>query len=229
MLLIMDIRRLPTNTPLDKILNGGVECGVVTNIYGPAGSGKTNISMLTALSVKDQKILYIDTEGGFSLERFNQIGGQNVIKNLLIMEPQNWVDQCEKINMLETIVKKENVGLVVVDSLVALYRLEMNGDNFQKINRELALQYLTLSKLARKYSIPVIVTNQVYGHGEDVEIISNMIAKYWSKAIIELRRLDRENHRMAIVIKHRSIPEGKKVEFVITKNGIKEVGKFDIF
>ena len=221
--------RISTNSPIDKILNGGIESGVITNIYGPAGTGKTNISMLTIKSMTEKKVLFIDTEGGFSFERFLQIGGEKYSKKLLLMEPLNWKDQCEKIEKIEPIIKNENIGLIIIDSLVTLYRLELDNENFQKINKDLANQYLILSQIARKYDIPVIVTNQVYGHGESVEMTSNMIAKYWSKAIIELKKTDRDNHRIAILIKHRSLPEGQKIEFEITKDGMKPVGKFDIF
>ena len=35
--------KLATGTPLDKLLAGGIEEDAITNVFGPAGSGKTLI------------------------------------------------------------------------------------------------------------------------------------------------------------------------------------------
>lgn len=45
----------------------GYESDIITTIYGPAGSGKTNFSLLAAVSCasKGNKVLFIDTEGDF--------------------------------------------------------------------------------------------------------------------------------------------------------------------
>lgn len=225
----MKIEKLATNTPLDTLLNGGIEGGVVTNVYGPPGSGKTNIVLCTVLSCIDsgKGVVYIDTEGSFSLERFGQLGGNDLkLKKMTFLEPHEWKEQHEKVQKLDRMLK--DVGLIVIDSLVALYRLELSQENFQVINKQLATQYSILSKLARKYKIPVLVTNQVYSKDEKIELTSKAIAKYWSKALIELKRTG-TNKRVAFIRKHRSMPEGKNIEFEIIKDGLKEIGKFNIF
>jgi len=222
--------KLATNTPLDKLLNGGIETDTITNIYGPAGSGKTNIVLSTVLNcIKEKKVIYIDTEGSFSLERFIQLGGsKEMLKKIIFFEVHDWDEQHKKILSLEKIVSKE-IGLIVIDSLVALYRLKLNEKNFQEINRQLATQYSILSKIARTMKIPVLVTNQVYSKGEEIEMTSRNIGRYWSKNIIELKRLGKNNCRIAVIKKHRSMPEGKKIEFEITSDSIKEPGRFKIF
>ncbi|MBI2075784.1 MAG: DNA repair and recombination protein RadB [Candidatus Aenigmarchaeota archaeon] len=219
--------RLMTNTPLDKLLSGGIETDAITNVYGPAGCGKTNIALCaTIVCAEERKTVYIDTEGSFSLDRFKQLGGnENHLKNIIFMEPHAWKEQHALVQKLEAVVKKEDAGLIVIDSLVALYRLELDNENFQLINKQLATQYSILSMICRKYKIPVLVTNQVYGFGKDeqVELTSRAIAKYWSKALIELKKLDKPGSRVAIVRKHRSIAEGKSIEFEITEAKLKEV------
>ncbi len=223
--------KLPTNTPLDKMLDGGIERNTITNIYGPAGSGKTNIALLTVLGcVGNGKAIYFDTEGSFSAERFAQIGGtQKDLKNIIFMEAHTWDEQNKKIAALEGILEKEkNIKLIVVDSLVSLYRLELDNENYQKINKELAIQYARLSKITRENNIPILVTSQVYSDAGNIEVSSRNISKYWSKALIELRKTEKENCRTAILRKHRSLPEGKKIDFEITSSGTKEI-KFSIF
>jgi DNA repair protein RadB len=224
---------MPTNSPLDKILDGGIESDAITNIYGPAGSGKTNIALAAAIAC-GSKVVYMDTEGSFSAARFRQLGGTDKdMKRIILIDVHEWAEQHSNILKLEKLAEKEKPGIVIIDSLVALYRLELGKENFQSVNKQLAEQYMVLSKIARKHKIPVLVTNQVYslrtGAGEQIEMTSRTIAKYWSKALIELKKLDGDNQRVAIIRKHRSIAEGKKVEFEITKNGFKTLGKLSLF
>jgi DNA repair protein RadB len=223
-----------TNTVLDKLLNGGIEKGAITNFYGEAGSGKTNIMLIITKTVIDnnQKVIFIDTESNFSIERFNQITenkSSEYLDKIYFFEPKTWNEQCEQIKGIEDLVKKENIGLIVVDSMVSLYRLELTDENFVTINKELSKQYAILSNIAREKNIPVVVTNQIYSISGKIELTSRLIAKYWAKTLVKLEKLDRPNHRLATIIKHRAIPEGKNIEFEITQTGIKEVGKFSIF
>jgi DNA repair protein RadB len=239
----MDIGRLPTNSPLDKILGGGLEVGAVTNIFGPPGSGKTNIAMTTLLGCND-KVIYIDTEGSFSPERFQQLGGdERAMRRILLIEPHSWNEQNEAVSVLAAEMKKCKVGLIIIDSLVSLYRLEISDGNFKEVNRQLATQYSILSKLAREYGIAVLVTNQVYSKSkpfarvrqaenetdaDEVELTSRTIARYWSKCLVELKRKEKLGIRTAILRKHRSLPEGRSVDFEITSKCLKEI-KLGIF
>jgi RecA/RadA recombinase len=54
---------------LDLLLGGGFEPGIITQIYGEAGTGKTNIILQLAVGAVSRgfKVIFIDTEG-FSVE-----------------------------------------------------------------------------------------------------------------------------------------------------------------
>ena len=69
---------------LNKWLAGGYERGIITMIAGPPGCGKTNFCILTSCSQakKGNKIIFVDTEGGFSVERVKQIVGEDYKKIL---------------------------------------------------------------------------------------------------------------------------------------------------
>ncbi|MEM7816556.1 MAG: DNA repair and recombination protein RadB [Candidatus Aenigmatarchaeota archaeon] len=227
-------QKLPTKSPLDKLLDGGIEKDTITNVYGEPGSGKTNIAMLCTISCIEQekKALFIDTEGGFSFDRFKQLTKENFseyIKNIIFIMPKTWEEQIKCIENLEKILEQEDIGLIIIDSIVSLYRLEISEENFQKVNRELSRQYAILSNISRSRNIPTLVTNQIYSVSGKIELTSRLIGKYWSKALIKLEKLDSPNHRLATIIKHRSLPEGEKIEFEITKDGLKEVRKISIF
>ncbi len=224
----MYVKKLLTGTPLDKLLDGGLECGVITNVYGPAGSGKSNLCMASLLQVKN-RVLYVDSEGSFSLDRFRQMGGdEKKLKNIIFIDVHTWKDQYEQMIRLDKIIQKEKIDIVIVDSIVSLYRLELDNTDKEQISRtnmQLGAVYSVLSRIARERNIPVLVTNQVYGSGEDIEPTSKSIARYWSKCLIEFKKLDKDNCRKAIIRKHRSLPEGKQVDFEIHQKGIKEYRK----
>ncbi|MEM1536096.1 MAG: DNA repair and recombination protein RadB [Candidatus Pacearchaeota archaeon] len=230
---------------LDEWLNGGYEVDVITTFYGPAGSGKTNLCIMAAANQAflGKKVIYVDTEGGFSVERLKQIAfraAKNIFKNILLLKATNFFEQREIFNkLLELTRVKKDIGLIVVDSIAMLYRLELgeassskNFDKIRLINRSLARQLRILAEIARKKNIPVLVTNQVYsdfltreeieaGKLKSVSMVGGDIIKYWSKCIIELQNRS-QGKKCAILRKHRSLPE-KEFLFRITDRGIKKL------
>src|SRR3989344_4500368 len=133
---------------LNKWLNGGYENGVITLFYGPPASGKSNFIILAAChqAKKDKKIIFIDTEGSFSIDRINQISqgvSEFILKNIIILKPTNFQEQKKDfLKMYKEVKASKNIGLIIVDSITMLYRLELaearkSGlENVQKINSE---------------------------------------------------------------------------------------------
>ena len=218
---------------LNKWLHGGYESDVVTVIYGPPGTGKTNFCLLTAVSQakKGNKIIYIDTEGGFSTERIKQLSldTDKILKNIFLLKPTNFQEQKES---FKTLLKhlKDEISLIVVDSMTILYRLdfaearekEQNKiEEIQKINTQLVSQIKTLVEIARKREIPVLITNQVYNWEKESKMVGGDILKYWAKCLIELS--NENGKRSAKLIKHRSLPE-TSLSFQIINEGIRKRG-----
>lgn len=217
--------------PIDYLLDGGIETDIITTFYGPAGSGKTNIALSTTVNVaKSKKVIFIDTEGGFSFERVKQLSKndfESVLKNIILFKPTTFQEQKKYIFKAYDYIKlqKEEIGLIVVDSISMLYRLELGDQEAREVNRELARQLQLLSEISRKFNIPVLVTNQVYSPFEEkekLEIVGGDLLKYWSKCLVELKII-KEGIREAVLRKHRYLPEGGKVLFKITYNGLEEV------
>ena len=215
---------------LNVWLHGGYESDIISVIYGPSGSGKTNFCALAAVSQakKGNKVIFIDTEGGFSVERIKQLTDkhEDVLKNILLLKPTNFQEQKEAFKQLLDYLKDE-VSLIIVDGMTILYRLDFasavereNGE-FKKVNDELVRQMRTLAEIARKREIPVIVTNQVYKWDDKDRMVGGDILRYWGKCLIELEN-DR-GKRTAHLRKHRSLPE-KSFDFQIVHEGIKKRG-----
>ena len=212
---------------IDRLLNGGYETDVITTIYGPAGSGKTNLCLLAGISVakSGKKVIYIDTEGSFSVERLKQIDETSEsLKHFIFMRPTNFDEQKRVFSRLKD-ANFENVGLIIIDSMAMLYRLEKGKvSEVYDINRELGLLLGILTEIARKEEVPVLLTNQVYASFEDkdkVMMVGGDLFKYGSKCLIELKSL--ANQRMAVLRKHRSIAEGKRAIFRIVDKGIEDL------
>jgi len=225
---------------LNKWLHGGYEKDIITMIAGSPGSGKTNFAILVACSQakKGNKVIFIDTEGGFSIERVRQIApeeNEKILGNIIILNSTSFEEQKKTFQTLLDKIKKEQVGAIIIDSMAMQYRLELgdaiqsrNENLIQEVNREVARQMKILSEISRKKNIPVIITNQVYsnfltdedlrkGVERETNIVGGDLFKYWSKCIIELKN-DR-GKRKAVLLKHRSLPE-KEMSFEIRNEGI---------
>lgn len=224
----------------NKWLYGGYETDVVTMIAGPPGSGKTNLCILTACSQakKGKKVIFIDTEGGFSVERVRQITGdkhEEILENVIVLNPTSFQEQEKNFSQMLGKVKKEDISLIVIDGMATLYRLELGqaiqsreDEEIKEVNWKMAGQMRMLAEVARKQKIPVIVTNQVYsgflseedlkkGVEKKINLVGGDLLKYWSKCIIELQ--NNSGRRKAILIKHRSLPE-KEMNFEIRNEGV---------
>ncbi|WP_394325900.1 ATPase domain-containing protein [Methanosarcina horonobensis] len=99
--------------PLDDLLGGGFERGIVTQVFGAAGTGKTNICIQLAVECvkQGQKVIFIDTEG-LSPVRFKQIAGENakeIARSIIIYEPLSFEEQYSAVREVERIAG-ENIG-----------------------------------------------------------------------------------------------------------------------
>jgi DNA repair protein RadB len=218
---------------LNKWLFGGYESDIINVIYGGSGTGKTNFCLLAAVSQakKGKKVIFMDTEGGFSSERIKQLAPENfevVLSNILLLKPTNFSEQKKAFeDLLKNL--KDEVGLIVVDGMTILYRLDFaaardkDDSEMRRINSELARQLRILAEIARKRNIPVLVTNQVYRWDDVQKMVGGDILKYWGKCLIELT--NERGNRIAYLRKHRSLPE-KELEFQIVESGVRKRGFF---
>ncbi|NPV62554.1 MAG: DNA repair and recombination protein RadB [Methanotrichaceae archaeon] len=217
--------RLPSGCQnLDRLLGGGFEAGVVTELYGEAGSGKTNIVLQLSVQAvaRGLRCIFIDTEG-FSVERFSQIAGEGakeIASKIIIFEPLNLEQQHAAIRESHKIAGRD-LGLVVLDSATSLYRVQLESEDSRQVRRTLSLQLSELQEIARKHRIPVVITNQVYTEIETGELrpLGGTYLEHMCKAIICLEKRG-EGLRSARIVKHRSVPEGNRAEFMLTARGL---------
>jgi len=215
--------RLSTGTPaFDEILGGGLEPRIITQLYGGPAGGKSVLCVTIAVAFlrAGTGVIFIDTEG-FSIERFRQVAGgdaERLAEHLFLYEPHDYAQQGTMIGAIERVLSGNGIGLIIMDSATALYRTTLGKgiDAMQTLSR----QMVHLLGYAKKYDIPVLITNQVY---MDVQRnayvgLGGTALAHISKAIV---RVDRTNHhRRATLEKHRSLPPGGSFEFEIVETGI---------
>jgi DNA repair protein RadB len=212
---------------LDVLLDGGYDNDVITTIYGPPSAAKTNFCLLAMTAVKDKKILYVDTEGSFSLARFKQVcpDYEEVLERTIFLTPTTYLEQKDAFEFMRKAVD-EKFGLIIIDSIASLYRLELAMSNdIPNVNRELGLHMAMLTEIARKRKIPVILTNQIYLDFDDklrTKTIGGDTVKYWSRTMLEIQKI-KGDLRKVIITKHRSIKEGNFSTFRIVQSGLEEV------
>jgi DNA repair protein RadB len=208
---------------MDELLGGGVERETITQIYGGSGTGKTSICLLLSFTTAKNggKAVYIDTEG-LSRERVRQIFvDKEKLNRIFLFDVIDFKQQSSTIREVGRLCRSEQIDLIVVDSITALYRSELEDVDRQLLmKRELTSQITFLLGLARKHSLAVVVTNQMFTdikNGVD-KPLGGPTLDHLSKTIVGIEKADGE--RVATLVKHRSIPEGRRCRFRITDRGI---------
>jgi len=119
---------------------------------------------------------------------------------------------------IERVLSKNGIGLIIMDSATGLYRTMLGKgiDAMQTLSR----QMVHLLGYAKKYDIPVVITNQVYMDVQrNVYVgLGGTALAHISKAIVRVDRMNQ--HRRATLEKHRSLPSGGWFEFDIVETGI---------
>jgi DNA repair protein RadB len=209
---------------LDLLLGGGFEAGIITQIYGESGTGKSNIAMQLAIQAVSRglRVIYIDTEG-FSGERFKQIAGpgaEEMAKKIMVFEPMSLEQQAIAIRESSRIAGRD-LGLVILDSATSLYRVLLEAEDSRTIRRTLNLQLSELQEISRRHRIPVVITNQVYTDIESKTLrpLGGKGLEHMCKAILLLEKRG-EGLRRARLVKHRSQPEGMTGDFRLTARGL---------
>jgi len=224
---------------LNDLLGGGVETQSITEFFGKFGSGKTQVGFQLAVNTqkpKEQgglggKVLFVDSEATFRPERIKQIAeangmdGTEVLKNILVARALNSDHQILLIDKSDEIIPKENIKLIIVDSLTSQFRSDYVGrgalsERQQKLNRHIR----TLQRVADKFNIAIYITNQVMDNpgilfGDPTTPIGGHVLAHQSTYRVYVRR-GKEEKRIARLIDSPSMPEGECV-FKVTAEGVK--------
>lgn len=201
---------------LDRIMDGGLNTGVFTHVYGEAAAGKTTLALkfVGELCKQEYGTIYINSENTSPIERLQQVTGRmfgEVEAFVKIFTPRGFLEQGVLFEDLELYIRG-NTKLVVIDTLTKHYRLALedkktNYSNHRELNRQTGI----LKGLAQNHDIAVLVLNQVTArmHGlNDFEPVAGNILDYWSDYVIKMRVGRTQGER----ILRRLAPEDENLE-----------------
>lgn len=223
----MSTRQIPTEVEsIDHLLQGGIERGALTLLYGEAGSGKTNLCLQLARNVvrQGQRVVFIDTEG-VSLDRLKQMCDEKgdfdtVAKNILFFQPYSFEDQEKQIDeVIKVVESAKDIDLVIVDSATLFFRLKHSESDQGRSS--LSYQIIRLLTLARRAQKAIVITSQVYFdiEGRRIRPLGGHSLFHNAKTILHLVKVD-ERRRRAVLMKHRAIHEGENADFELTGRGV---------
>jgi DNA repair protein RadB len=218
---------------VDSLLGGGIERGVVTQLYGPPASGKTNLALSASVqaAASGGKALYIDTEG-ISVDRFEALaetaadgeGVDSIAGRVIISDALDFDEQREAVRDAGDLA--ESVDLIVLDSATGFYRLERDDEDDGETLRAVAKQVTQLLAFARRHELAVLITNQVYTDPEAgssrARPLGGHTLTHWSGVVLRLERF-RGGNRRATLEKHGARAAGETARFRITENGLEGV------
>lgn len=237
----LNIGKITTGSKnLDALLGGGVETKTITEFYGEYGTGKTQICHQLSVNVQlppekgglNGNAVYIDTEGTFRWERIEAMARgvgldpDEAMDRIYYMRAYNSDHQISIVEELFTFSPRNNVRLVVVDSVTSHFRAEYPGrEHLAERQQKLNMHLHQLMRLAEAYNIAVVVTNQVMArpdvfYGDPTAAVGGHVLAHTPGVRIQLKK-SKGNKRIARVVDAPHLPEGEEV-FAITEEGIRD-------
>lgn len=219
---------------IDNVLGGGIRSGMITDIYGESGSGKSQLCFtLCANCAKDSaKVLFVDTSGTFRAERIMEISGSKLtLEKISYIRAFTTTDQS---NATKKIIEVRP-RLVVIDSLTSLFSTEYSGPERHRA----VMKYMhELAALAINLRSAVVVTNMI-GNAPPITLV-DQAGRNVSQAVVPWQqreflgssvsiyshikiKLDILNRAKSLFRAVLVQPRGKEpVPFVITSSGISD-------
>ena len=165
---------------LDEFLGGGIPAGVIVDIFGGNGTGKTQLLLQLSINSINNggSVLYLDTTGGFRPERILEIQNKSnlefdILEKITVSRITNTSEQIKSIKTLQ----KNVFSLIIIDNVTDLFSYEYKTDESIFEKNTLFSRYMhELSNFAITNKIPIIVTNMIRNiDGKEVENMKSAI------------------------------------------------------
>lgn len=222
----------------DTILDGGFESGAITEVYGPFGSGKTQLAHLLVVRAlienPENKAIFLDTENTFRADRIkdfaksNGLDPDNALERIFVARAYNSDHQILLADEIEKMLQTDNsYRVVVVDSLTSHFRAEYIGRGTLANRQQMLNKHMhQLLKLSDIYNMVVLVTNQVMSNpaqmfGDPIKPIGGHIVGHNSTFRIYLRP-GKAGSTYAKLVDSPNLPQ-TDCNFNVTKEGFENV------
>lgn len=225
----------------NAIGSGGFPVGRIVEVMGQEASGKTTVVLHIIANAQKmgKRCAFIDVEHSLNSDRAKLIGVD--FEKLAISQPDSGEQALE---ILEFLIRSEQFGVVVVDSVAALIpKAEIEGE---MTDANIGLQARMMGKIMRKITAPanknkvlVIFTNQVraklggFGFIPQTTTPGGNALKFYASLRLDMVRTGNKKNskgelqyttHKCTVKKNKMAPPAKVAEFKITLNGIVNEG-----
>ena len=207
---------------LDKIFSGGLQNGIITEISGLRGTGKTQLALQFAIDPlsNNKKILFIDTTVEFRPERFLQmLQSRNLPASLLEnLHVSRVTDTHKQIEILKTL-DKNYFSLLIIDNITDLFAFEYSKkEHLIEKNTNFGNYMINLSQITQSEDIPIIITNQIFSYDEiNYQRMHAQLENYIHQKIY----LEKINNKNTCTISSPFI-QNTKFNYKMTDSGIEE-------
>lgn len=208
---------------LDQLLDGGVKNGIITDIFGAYGTGKTQLVMQICINSlqKGGHIFFQDTTGEFRPERMLEIIKTHNFDPKLLdnVKVGRITNTSEQLQYLSKITESENFSLVIIDNVTDLFSFEYSKVTQELEKRNLFMKYMhDLSLIAIQKKIPIVVTNMIRKIDEIEKEHLDKSISIFTHIKIKLTKKGTNYYGEILSPIHRKM----KFSYLITKNGIVE-------
>lgn len=240
-----DLIQLTTGSrALDTLLDGGIESGSITELFGEFRSGKSQLCHTLAVTCQlpvdrgggEGKCMFIDTEGTFRPQRLVEIARHykldegTVLGNVAVAKCYNTDHQTNLLHEAAAMMSEHRYSLIIVDSATHLYRTDFIGRGELASRQQHLARFLRmLQRIAEVYGVACVITNQVVATVDSMmgadprKPIGGNIIAHASTTRLYFKKGKGEN-RTCKIYDSPCLAEGE-CTFAITANGIADAKK----
>jgi len=219
----------------NKVIGGGFFSGKGYVIFGANRTGKTQICHQLSVQALENsfKVVYLDTENTFRPERVRELSESNkynsekTLKNIYVSKIMSNNALLLKLNELDSIIKSNNVKLLIIDSINNFFRIERIDKqiSFLKTKTTYLKILEKISNLTQRFQLITILTAQVAPNFIEEAVIKefpvgNQYLNHYFSEVLYLSYKEKDMIYIHLVNSH-FLPE-KKVIYTITKRGIED-------
>ncbi|KAH8796530.1 DNA recombination and repair protein Rad51 [Hyaloscypha finlandica] len=230
---------------LDAALNGGFQTMSINEVYGEFRCGKTQLAHTMAVIAQlpkdmggaEGKVAY--TEGTFRPERIQEIAERfgvdpdQACENISYARAQNSEMQSELLEGLAANFATNEYRLLIIDSVMALYRTDFVGRGELSERQQVLGTFLRrATQMAEEFNLVVLMTNQVMSDPGASALFAGVdgrkpagghILAHASTTRLLLRK-GRGEERVAKIVDSPDCPE-REATYIITTGGINDPDK----
>ena len=215
---------------LDRLVGNGLPSNSIVELYGSAGSGKTQIAIQLVSNIlkteNDSKILFICTQERFSIDRLVAMLGPNCDSTVMDrLHIEYFLDSDVELHFfkycLQAMIQEFNYKLIVYDGIASNIRsIENIFEKSDHINHILA----ALKRIFLYFEVCILITNQITDIPNDSESIKVSALGLTLENNVNIKiylEKTRNAHERRITLKKYLFSPLSKEYFIISDDGLK--------